>query len=539
MAADTVIRAIITAVDRFSGPARSIAMAARGPLAAMGALGPAMAEASRQSRFLLGPLLTLGGALSAAGIGKSVKDFAAYSGAVTDTALKLGLATRQYQEYKYAAEASNIESGVFQSGITKLNQALKEAALGNAPQARETFKQFGISLHTAEGRLRTANDVLPELVRNFEKLKGPGERAAVATALLGQTGDDLLPFLTMGSAEFARLRREANAFGLVVGDDALAAGKNFGDMIQRMMAVVRGLALTVGGQLIPVLQPFVEKATEWMIVNRELIAQKIERTVAAFAEAMASVDWNGVFTALANIGSALATVAEWLGPTGTLVAALGFAFAPLILAFGQLGWAVIAAGGAVLKFGLAAAGVAPFVGAFFTALKVGFGIFEALKLAMMLNPFGALVTAILAVIGLGVLLYKNWDDVTQFLSRTWDWMRQQIAALMGSILDFSSALANLLPDWLGGKGLKASIEERKIAIRDFGGQPGGDGVAEQGRGAAGRGGLLDAAPEQRVGGEIVVKLEGAPPGTTVESMTASGGIDLGVDIGRSPIPMGA
>lgn len=488
---------------------------------------------------MLGPLLTLGGALSAAGIGKTIKDFTAYSSVVTDGALKFGLMNREFQEFNYIAASSNIEDGAFKSGITKLNQALKEAALGSAPMAREAFRQFGISLHQADGRLRTANDVLPELIKSFENLKGPGERAAVATALLGQAGDDLLPMLTMGSAEFARLRREANAFGLVVGDDALAAGKQFGDMVQRMMAVVRGLALTVGGQLIPVLQPFVEKATEWVVLNRELIAQKIERTVAAFAEAMASVDWNGVFTALANIGTAIATAAEWLGPTGTLVAALSFAFAPLILAFGQLGWVVVAAGGAVLKFGLAAAGIAPFVGAFFTSLKAGFAIFEALKLAMMLNPFGALVTAIMAVIGLGVLLYKNWDDVTQFLSRTWDWMRQQIAALMGSILDFSSALANLLPDWLGGKGLKASIEERKIAIRDFAGQAGRDGVAEQGRGAAGRNGLLDAAPEQRVGGEIVVKLENAPPGTSVESMQASGGIDLGVDIGRTPYPMGA
>ena len=539
MAADTVIRAIITAVDRFSGPARSIAMAARGPVAAFGALGPALAEASRQSRFLLGPLLTLGGALSAAGLAKSVKDFATYSGAVTDTALKLGLATRQYQEYKYAAEASNIGNEAFEGGILKLNKSLSDAALGKAPMARETFRQFGIELYKADGRLRTANDVLPELIKNFEKLKGDGELATVSMALFGQSGADLLPFLTIGAKEFARLRREGNQFGQVVGDDALAAGKQFGDMVQRMMAVVRGLALAVGSQLIPVLQPFVEKATEWVVLNRELIAQKIERTVAAFAEAMASVDWNGVFTAIANIGTAIATVAEWLGPTGTLVAALGFAFAPLILAFSQLGWAMIAAGGAVLKFGLAAVGIAPFVGAFFTSLKAGFAIFEALKLAMMLNPFGALVTAIMAVIGLGVLLYKNWDDVTQFLSRTWDWMRQQIAALMGSILDFSAALANLLPDWLGGKGLKASIEERRIAIRDFAGQAGRDGVAEQGRGAAGRGGLLDAAPEQRVGGEIVVKLENAPPGTSVESLQASGGIDLGVDIGRTPYPMGA
>lgn len=538
MAVETVIRAIITAVDRFSGPARNIAVAARGPVAAFGALGPAVAEASRQTRFLLAPLLTLGAALSAAGIGKSVKDFAAYSGAVTDTALKLGLATRQWQEFKYAGEASNIEAGALQSGITKLNKALKDAALGSAPEAREAFRQFGISLHSADGRLRTANDVLPELVKNFERLKGPGERAAVAAALLGQSGDDLMPFLTMGAAEFARLRSEAHAFGLVIGDDALLAGKEFGDQIQRMMAVVRGLALTIGGQLVPVLSPYITKATEWVVLNRELIAQKIERTVEAFAEALASVDWNGVFTAISNIGTAIATLADWLGPTGTLVAALGFAFAPLILAFGQLGWAVIAAGGAVLKFGLAAAGIAPFVGAFFTSLKAGFAIFEALKLAMMLNPFGALVTAIMAVIGLAVLLYKNWDDVTAFLSRTWDWMKQQLAALMTSILDFSSSLANLLPDWLGGKGLKASIEERKVAIREFAGQAGRDNVAEQGRGAAGRGSLLDAAPEQRVGGEIRVKLENAPPGTTVENVSASGGIDLGVDIGRQPFTLG-
>lgn len=543
MAVDTVIRAIITAVDRFSGPVRGIVASARGPVAAFGALGPAVANASTQMRFLLGPLLAVGGALSAAGLGKATADFANYSGAVVDTAVKLALGTRELQEFRYAAAASNIENGTFEGGITKLNQALKDAALGTAPLAKETFRQFGISLYQADGRLRTANDVLPELIKNFERLRGPGERAAVATALLGQSGDDLLPFLTMGATEFARLRAEANAFGMVIGDQALADGKAFGDLIQRMGNVVRGLALGIGGSLVPVLSPFVEKFTDWVVVNRELIAQRIERTVAAFAEALGNVDWDAVFQTLANIGNAIVTLAEWLGPTGSLVAALGFAFAPLILAFGQLAWAVVGVGGAVLKFGLAAAGITPFIGAFFTALKVGFGIFEALKLAMMLNPFGALMTAIVAVIGLGVLLYKNWDDIVKFLGGAWDWMRQQLAALMTSVVGFAESLAKLLPDWLGGKGLKASIEERKVAIRDwanYGGREGADSVAEHDRrmGQA-RGSLLDAAPEQRVGGEVVVKLEGAPAGTTVESVQSSGGIDIGVDVGRQPFPMGA
>lgn len=543
MAVDTVIRAIITAVDRFSGPVRGIVAAARGPIAAFGQLGPAVANASMQMRMLLVPLAAVGGALSAAGIAKAVKSFSDYGSEVLDTAVLLGTTTRALQEYRYVASATGVAQTDLESGIDQLNKSIRDVAMGGAPLARETFRQLGIEWVRADGRLRTAGEILPELVKGFERIKGQGERAAVATAVFGQSGEKLLPMLTAGRDELSRLTAEAHQFGMVASDEALADAKAFSDTIQRMVAIARGLAMAIGSSLIPVLQPFADKLNAWAIANRDIIASKIERVVTSFADALAGVDWGAVFEALGNIGSSIATLADWLGPTGSLVAALGFAFAPLLLAVGQLGWAVGGVGFALVKFGLAAAGITPMIGAFFTSIKVGFGIFEALKLAMMLNPFGALATAIVAIIGLGVLLYKNWDSVVSFFGRAWDWMRQKIAALMGAVMDFSETLANLLPDWLGGKGLKASIEERQVSIRNWASYGGADGAAavadHDRRMASARGGLLDAAPEQRVGGEIVVKLEGAPPGTSIESVQGDGGIDLSVDIGRQPYPMGA
>lgn len=55
-----------------------------------------------------------------------------------------------------------------------------------------------------------------------------------------------------------------------------------------------------------------------------------------------------------------------------------------------------------------------------------------LNAAMTANPIGAVILAIVALIAVGVLLWKNWDTVKDVLSGVWDWMK----TAFGAVKDF-------------------------------------------------------------------------------------------------------
>lgn len=55
-----------------------------------------------------------------------------------------------------------------------------------------------------------------------------------------------------------------------------------------------------------------------------------------------------------------------------------------------------------------------------------------LNAAMTANPIGAVIIAIVALIAVGVLLWKNWDTVKDVLSGVWDWMK----TAFGAVKDF-------------------------------------------------------------------------------------------------------
>jgi hypothetical protein len=79
--------------------------------------------------------------------------------------------------------------------------------------------------------------------------------------------------------------------------------------------------------------------------------------------------------------------------------------------------ALIAIGGPILTF-LASMKTALITLGVVTKAQTGSQI--ALNTAMLANPIGIVIIAILAIIAVGVLLWKNWDTVTEYAGKLWD-----------------------------------------------------------------------------------------------------------------------
>lgn len=79
--------------------------------------------------------------------------------------------------------------------------------------------------------------------------------------------------------------------------------------------------------------------------------------------------------------------------------------------------ALIGIGGPLLTF-LASAKTAMVTLGLVTQAQTGSQI--ALNTAMLANPIGIVIAAIIAIIAVGVLLWKNWDTVTEYAGKLWD-----------------------------------------------------------------------------------------------------------------------
>ena len=149
----------------------------------------------------------------------------------------------------------------------------------------------------------------------------------------------------------------------------------------------------------------------------------------------------------------------------------------------------------------------------------------ALNTVMMLNPIGLIITAVAALVAVGVLLYKNWDKVTATFSSLWDWFNKLldnplIAAVSTIFAPFITIPALIMKHWepitefFGGMFDKLSALGN--AARKFFGI-GDDEVEVNGNLKAPNATEIEA--RQTIGFNGRLDIAGAPAGSTVTSKT--------------------
>lgn len=81
----------------------------------------------------------------------------------------------------------------------------------------------------------------------------PTRRAAVAMQILGDSGAELLPLLSGGSAGLAEMRDEARSLGATVSTESAAMGAQFNDALARVQTIFQGLKNEFAASLAPIL----------------------------------------------------------------------------------------------------------------------------------------------------------------------------------------------------------------------------------------------------------------------------------------------
>ncbi len=206
-----------------------------------------------------------------AGLGSTIKSFAAGAvaalsfGAITasiktavdhmdelgKTAQKIGIPVEQLSGLEYAARLADLSLGDLQSNLSKFNRALGEIAGGGKNDAGAALRAIGVSALDANGKLRPTADLVADIAEKFQGYSDGAEKAALAQAIFGKSGADMIPLLNGGRDAIAGATEQAGKFGLIVSQDAAKAAEQFNDNLTTLKAAGEGLTNQVAQALLP------------------------------------------------------------------------------------------------------------------------------------------------------------------------------------------------------------------------------------------------------------------------------------------------
>lgn len=169
------------------------------------------------------------------------------------TSQKLGIPVEQLSSLAYAADLADVSFEELSKGVGKLSKAMVEAAGKPMSDSANAFRALGVSVTDANGKLKSSDVVLGDLANAFEGLKdGPG-KTAVAMAIFGKAGADLIPLLNGGRDSLREMNEEAKIFGAVVSTGAAKQAEAFNDNLTRLGYAVKGLFVQTAERLLPIL----------------------------------------------------------------------------------------------------------------------------------------------------------------------------------------------------------------------------------------------------------------------------------------------
>lgn len=234
----------------------------------------------------LGPVIktAIGGFATGLGLAgvKSFLDHTAEMGAnILDVSNKLGVATDELQELRYAAELSGGSIELMDSSLTKLSRSMAEAKSGGKEQAK-AFKEIGVAISEASGETRPAGDVMADVADAIRSMDDPTKRVGLAMKIFGRAGAQLIPLLREGGDGIRKMRDEAHELGAVMSKELIEASDQYDDQMVRVRKTMQGLRNTIALSIMPTATRLLEwftdsvKAVRNYVANNKLLRAGLE-----------------------------------------------------------------------------------------------------------------------------------------------------------------------------------------------------------------------------------------------------------------------
>jgi len=185
-----------------------------------------------------------------------------------EAAQRVGVSAKQLSTLEYAAKRGAVSSEQLEAALGKLAKSASDTAAGTGTAAKG-FEHLGISVKNTDGTLKSTEQLLKEAATEFAKYEDSAQKTAVAMAIFGKSGKDMLPFLNQGADGMRELQDRAKALGLEISDAAAAQAGDFNDAMGDMADLVRGVGNDIAQALLPKLTQIAEAFVDAGVGARE------------------------------------------------------------------------------------------------------------------------------------------------------------------------------------------------------------------------------------------------------------------------------
>ena len=219
-----------------------------------------------------------------------------------------GLDTTMVQTLQYASELMDVSVDQMSDGLKEITNKMQEARDGSEDTAAK-FQQLGVSITDSSGELRSAQDVMLDVIDGLHSMSNTTERDALAMDLLSESARNFNPLIESGSDVLREYAEEAENAGYIMDNTTLVTLQKVDDSYQRLQKSIEGARNKIAVQFAPSLENVYGKLKDF-----------IEKIGTGLAE-------SGI---VESFGSILESVGGLLEPLGDLIEAVLPALSPLL-----------------------------------------------------------------------------------------------------------------------------------------------------------------------------------------------------------------
>jgi hypothetical protein len=255
------LTAVISVANKASGPLKAINSDLRRmqqPIKSLSGQFKALGRVSGFSalRSGIGGVASEMAKLSAIGAGLAgggfyaIKKMAETGDEIIKTATNFDFATDKLQEYRFIAERSGVSSAALNKSIQAFTKRMAEARNGTGELYGLLDKVNPAFLQ----QLLAINDnaeAYEFMLKSMSKLPTQQRQILLGDKAFSEAGRELVKITALGADEIENLRKQAHQYGAVLDRSVLEQSATFQDNMTNISSVVKGVAFSIGGALMP------------------------------------------------------------------------------------------------------------------------------------------------------------------------------------------------------------------------------------------------------------------------------------------------
>jgi hypothetical protein len=359
-------------------------------------------KAFGQSISSLGLKMTAAGASIVTPILAATKDFADFGSKLNDMSARTGVSVEALSEIGYAAQLSGSSLEDVEAALRKMQRTVVSAGAGSQ-SAADALSTLGLNAQQLANL--SPEDQFTEIAKRLNDIPDPTQKAAAAMGIFGKSGTQLLPLI----GDMAALREEARRLGITMSAEDVAAADALGDAFDKIKAVLRSVATTIGSAVAPLLLEWADWLANIISGTRKWLSEN-----------------RGLIVSALKIGAVVVAVGAGLVALGTIISTIGSVFGAL---------ATIITGAVGLITGTVSAAIS-IIGGIGTAFSVVASVVGT-AVGFILTPVGALIVALVALGGYLIYASGIGGKVVDYLGDRFNDLKDAALQVFADIKDFA------------------------------------------------------------------------------------------------------